>query len=149
MAQSLSQVHIHIVFHTKTMTIRRTDLPRLWAYIAGVARGVGSMVTIVGGETDHVHMLCTLPRTITMSDFLEEIKRNSSHWIKSLSPQYNEFTWQRGYGVFSVSQSKLPIVENYIKNQEEHHRRVSFREEYEQWLQQYDIAYDDKYLWSD
>lgn len=149
MAQSLSQVYIHLVFHTKTMNIQRTDLDRLWAYVAGVARGQGSMVTIVGGEPDHVHMLCILPRTISISDFVEEVKRNSSHWIKSLSASYAKFSWQRGYGMFSVSHSKTDTVANYIRNQAEHHKKMTFQEEYEQWLKEYDVEYDNKYLWTD
>ena len=117
MAQSLSQVYIHLVFHSKTMKIHRSDLGRLWLYIAGIAQKQGSYVKLVGGEPDHVHLLCTLPRTLSIADFVEEIKRGSGHWIKSLSPEYEKFMWQRGYGVFSVSHSKLESVTNYIANQ--------------------------------
>ena len=149
MAQSLSQVYIHLIFHTKTMKIHRADLSRLWSYIAGIAQGHGSVVKIVGGEPDHVHMLSTLPRTISMSDFVEDIKRNSSHWIKSLASEYAKFSWQRGYSIYSVSHSKLDAVMHYIQNQEEHHKKISFRDEYVQWLKEYDVDFDNKYLWTD
>ena len=119
MAQSLAQIYIHIVFHVHDKTINREHLRQLWAYIAGIAIGMQSNVVVVGGEPDHVHMLCTLPRSVTVSDFMEEIKRNSSKWIKTISPYYRGFSWQRGYGVFSVSQSQLETVRNYIANQEE------------------------------
>lgn len=131
------------------MKIHRADLSRLWSYIAGIAQGHGSVVKIVGGEPDHVHMLSTLPRTISMSDFVEDIKRNSSHWIKSLASEYAKFSWQRGYSIYSVSHSKLNIVMHYIQNQEEHHKTISFRDEYEQWLKEYDVDFDNKYLWTD
>lgn len=149
MAQSLSQVYIHLVFHSKTMKIHRTDLGRLWSYIAGIVQKQGSYVKIVGGEQDHVHLLCTLPRTVSMADFVEEIKRGSSHWIKSLSPEYAKFMWQRGYGIFSVSQSKIESVTNYIANQETHHKKITFRNEYEQWLKEYEVVFDEKYLWTE
>lgn len=149
MAQSLSQVYIHLVFHTKTKNIRRTDLDKVWGYIASIARNQGSMVKIVGGEPDHVHMLCTLPRTVSMADFVEEVKRSSSHWVKTLSHDYSGFSWQRGYGIFSVSQSKTDAVIHYIANQEDHHKKITLRDEYEQWLKEYGIEFDNKYLWSD
>lgn len=104
---------------------------------------------LVGGEPEHIHLLYTLPRTLSIADFVEEIKRGSSHWIKSLSPEYEKFMWQRGYGVFSVSHSKLESVTNYIANQEAHHKKMSFRDEYEQWLNEYEVVFDDKYLWTD
>lgn len=149
MAHSLSQIYVHLVFHVKTQCVQRQHLSRVWAYIAGVCRGVGSYVVEVGGEPDHVHVLCTLPRTSTVADLAEEVKRNSSHWIKSLDIDYAHFAWQRGYAIFSISQSKLTTVKNYILNQEKHHKKISFQEEYEQWLKEYAIDYDPKYLWTD
>lgn len=149
MAQSLAQIYIHIAFHVHDKNINREHLCELWAYIAGIAKGMQSNVVVVGGEPDHIHMLCTLPRKVTVSDLMEEVKRNSSKWIKTISPHYRNFSWQRGYGVFSVSQSQLETVRNYIVNQEEHHRKKTFKEEFVEWLDAYQIEYDSKYLFSD
>ena len=110
---------------------------------------MGSKAVEIGGEPDHVHVLCTLPRNSSPAALVEEIKRNSSHWIKSLDDHYAHFAWQRGYAIYSISQSKVDTVVQYIRGQEEHHKTVSFRDEYVQWLQQYGIEYDDTYLWSD
>lgn len=108
-----------------------------------------SYVVTVGGETDHVHILCTLPRDITVADFMERIKRESSKWLKIEFNTYNTFSWQRGYGIFSVSQSKCDIVKDYIDNQFEHHKQVSFKEEYERWLKTYCVQYSEEFLWTD
>jgi len=149
MAQSLAQIFVHIIYHVHDVKIRREHLDELWAYTAGIARGLQSKVTIVGGEPDHIHILCTLPRNITVSDFMEEIKKNSSKWLKSKDTYYHDFYWQRGYGIFSVSQSKVDIVNNYISNQEEHHKKMTFQDEYIQWLKEYNIDYDERYVLSD
>lgn len=149
MAQSLSQIYVHIIFHVREHAIKREHLDALWRYVAGIARGMKSYVVTVGGETDHVHILCTLPRDITISDFMEQIKRSSSKWLKVEYNAYSTFSWQRGYGIFSVSQSKCDIVKDYIDNQFEHHKHVSFKKEYIEWLKMYNIQYDENYLWRD
>lgn len=149
MAQSLSQIYVHLVFHAKTQVIHREHLKQLWAYIAGIVINKKCVVEVVGGEPDHVHVLCTLPRTQSVSDFVEDIKRESSRWLKTLAPSYNSFCWQRGYAIYSISQTKVDIVRNYISRQEEHHRTMTFRDEYEQWLKEYNVEYDYKYLWTD
>ena len=149
MAQSLSQIYIHFIFHVKETTIKRNHLGELWHYIAGIARAQNSRVVRVGGEPDHIHMLCTLPRQMSLSDFAEEIKRSSSKWIKTKDSCYRAFAWQRGYAAFSVSQSRMADTETYINNQEEHHKKTTFREEYLQWLQAYGVEYDEQYVLSD
>lgn len=149
MAQSLAQIYIHFIFHTKTIALKRNHLGEMWHFIAGIARTMNSYVVIVGGQPDHVHMLCTLPRTVSMSQFAEEIKRASSKWIKERDTYYKLFAWQRGYASFSVSQSKLKEVTNYINNQEEHHKKISFQDEYIEWLEAYGIEYDPAYVFSD
>ena len=110
---------------------------------------MNSNVIIVGGETDHVHLLCTLPRDITIAKFMEEVKKSSSKWIKTINPSYQWFSWQRGYGIFSVSQSQLETVRKYIENQEEHHKKVAFNEEFIDWLKAYNVEYNPEYLFSD
>lgn len=149
MAQSLTKIYIHFVFHVKIGSIKRDHLTELWTYLASIARSEGSFVVKVGGEPDHVHMLCTLPKQLSMPDFAEVVKRGSSRWIKGKGLEYQHFTWQRGYAAFSVSQSKLEDVTRYIDNQFEHHKRHTFREEYLQWLQKYEIDYDSRYVFSD
>ena len=149
MAQSLAQIYIHFIFHTKVVNIKREHLAELWNYVAGIARNEGSYVVAVGGEPDHIHMLCTLPRTTTMADFAEEVKRGSSKWIKTKDDKYKHFKWQGGYAVFSISQSKIEDVTKYINNQYEHHKKQSFEDEYILWLEKYGIQYDPKYVLSD
>ena len=151
MAQSLAQVYIHLVFHTKynSVTIREDELPALFAYIDGIIVNKKSMVIQIGGVPNHIHILCTLPRTVSMADFVEDIKKCSSKWIKTLNPYYSQFAWQGGYGIFSVSASAVEKVKLYVMNQKEHHRKMTFREEYEAFLQAYNIEYNPEYVFRD
>lgn len=151
MAQSLAQVYIHLVFHTKynSVTIREDDLPALFAYTDGIIVNKKSMVIQIGGVPNHIHILCTLPRTVSMADFVEDIKKSSSKWIKTLNPYYSQFAWQGGYGIFSVSASAVEKVKRYVVNQKEHHRKKTFREEYEAFLQAYNIEYNPEFVFRD
>ncbi len=99
----------------------------------------------VGGTDDHVHIACTLPRTLSQSELVKKIKTSSSKWIKEQG--VNKFFWQNGYGSFSIGQSQLSQLLNYIDNQVEHHRRRTFQEEYRELLKKYDIDYDESYVW--
>ena len=119
------------------------------AYIGKLVNTTGSKVIRVGGTEDHVHVLLMFAKTETIAHIVEEMKRNSSRWVKSLSPRYEKFAWQGGYAAFSVSQSKVETVVNYIGNQKEHHKRQSFHDEYLQFLKLYGIEYDEKYVLSD
>ena len=116
MAQSLSKIYVHLVFHTKysSVTILEKDLPKLFAYIDGIIVNNKAMVIQIGGIHNHLHILCTLPRTISTASFVEDIKKCSSKWIKTLDPYYSNFAWQGGYGIFSVSASQITKVKNYI-----------------------------------
>lgn len=151
MAQSLSKIYIHIIFHTKTTspTIYPEDLPNLHSYIGQVINITKCTNVWVGGVEDHVHALCILSREVTIAHLVEEIKRNSSRWIKTLSPKYNTFAWQGGYAAFSVSQSNVNSVLSYIKNQTEHHKRMSFKDEYRSFLKLYNITYEEDYVFVD
>lgn len=149
MAQSLTKIYIHLIFHTKEGTVKREHLQELWNYLSGIARSQNSFVVKTGGEPDHVHMLCTLPKQLSVPELVEEIKKGSSRWIKEKGRDYQHFTWQRGYAVFSVSQSQVDNVSRYIDNQYEHHKKQSFQDEYIEWLQRYETNYDPKYLFSD
>lgn len=147
MPQSLSRIYIHLIFSTKNR--ERNILPRfsdgLFKYMAGVFNQMGCPAIIVGGTSDHVHVLFCLSRTCTISEIVKEVKTSSTKWYKEKLGC--EFSWQNGYGVFSVSKSKVEAVERYISNQEEHHRHKSFKEEYLAFLKSYGIDYDERYVW--
>jgi len=150
MSQSLSNVLIHIVFSTKERYPFIDDHiePELYAYITSIVASHGGYIHKIGGVADHVHLFIKLPRTISMSHFLEEIKKNSSKWIKTKHQKYCNFSWQKGYGVFSVSESQFQAVVTYISNQKEHHKTVSYQEEYRKILQLNKVSYDERYVWN-
>lgn len=149
MPQSLSQVIIHIIFSTKNREpwIDAEVRPRLHAYLATIGRDNGCEVYRVGGVEDHVHIIASLSRTITQAQLLEELKKHSSRWIKEIASQCAGFSWQRGYGAFSVSKSQLDATIQYVEGQEEHHRKISFQEEYRRFLNKHGIAFDERYVW--
>ena len=151
MSQSLTMIYLHIVFHLKTTSckIKAEDIESLHRYIGKMVNVAGCQVVQVGGTEDHVHALITLSKTEAVAHVVEDMKRNSSRWIKTLSPYYHNFAWQGGYGAFSIGQSQTDIVIHYIQNQAEHHKKQSFHDEYMRLLQLYNIEYDEKYLWTD
>lgn len=146
---SLSNVYVHITFSTKhrQKLIDSSIETRLYEYIGGICKSLECNPIKVGGFTDHVHVLCILSKKITQAKLLEQIKKQSSLWIKKQGEQYNNFYWQRGYGIFSVNPFEIKVVENYIANQHEHHTRKSFQDEYIAFLNKYNIEYDEKYIW--
>ena len=101
----------------------------------------------IGGIEDHVHLFTSLPRTLAISDLLEEIKKNSSKWIKTNGDKYKDFSWQKGYGVFSVSASQHSAVTTYITNQKQHHKSLSFQDEYRKFLILNKVPFDERYVW--
>jgi len=147
MPQSLSKVNIHCVFSTKnrTLLITETIQKELHSYIIGTLSNLGSYVYEIYANPDHIHILCTLPRTITIATLISNIKTSSTKWIKKKG--ISNFGWQNGYGIFSVSSSKIDTVEKYILNQKDHHKKISFQEEYRDFLHKYNISYDERYLW--
>lgn len=149
MPQSLSNVIVHIVFSTKYR--QKLILPEiendLYGYLGATLNNLGCNTIIVGGHLDHVHCLCRLSRVVTQSKLLEELKKNSSKWIKAKDPKFENFYWQDGYGIFSVSQKQVSIVIDYIKNQKHHHSKSSFQDEYRQILIKNDIKFDEKFVW--
>ena len=151
MPQSLSKIYLHIVFHIKTTSpqIDEAHLERVHSYIGQLVNSTGCSVIRVGGIGDHVHVLCLLSRNETVSHLVEEIKRNSSRWIKTLGQEYECFAWQGGYAVFSVSESLINKTIEYVINQKEHHKKLSFKEEYIQFLKLYNIDYDERYVFED
>ena len=151
MAQSLCKVYLHIIFHVKTTSpkIDEEHLARVYSYIGQLVNNAGCKVIRVGGISDHVHVVCTLSRETTIAHLVEELKRNSSRWIKTLDERYKWFAWQGGYAAFSVSQSVIDKTVVYVGNQKEHHKKVSFKDEYLQWLRMYGIDYDEQYVFAD
>ena len=151
MAQSLCKIYLHLVFHVKTSSplILESNLDDVHCYIGQLTNIAGCQVLRVGGVEDHVHIVCQLGREQTIARLVEEIKRNSSRWIKTLSPHYRYFAWQSGYAVFSVSQSGLDKTIAYVNNQREHHKKQTFQDEYLAFLKLYNVEYDEKYVMSD
>ena len=149
MSQSLSQLYVHLVFSTKDRyPLLTVDLrERVHAYLATSLREMGSPYAVVGGVADHVHLLFEMGRIHAAKDFVEQLKRESSKFIKALQPRLNTFYWQRGYGIFSVSPTHRDDVVAYIHSQEEHHRNTTFQEEYRAFLNRYGITFDERYVW--
>lgn len=117
------------------------------AYLATVLRSHDCQTLLVNGAKDHVHALFALSRKYSISTIVKEVKRTSSSWIKDIAPTQRKFRWQNGYGAFSVSQSHLDQVRRYIENQEQHHRRVTFEDEYRAFLKKYEVDYNERYVW--
>ncbi len=150
MPQSLCKLSSHIVFSTKNRERWRDSNIRtdVHAYLAGVLRKKECMDVFVGGADDHVHISCVLTRKTAPADVLESLKRDSSKWIKAeWGGEYEGFYWQRGYGMFAVSPQYAGALERYIENQVEHHRTLSFQDEYRAFLKKYNITYDERYVW--
>ena len=124
-----------------------TVRPALHAYLATVARNADCECYRVGGVADHVHIAVRLSRTITVATLVEKLKTSSSKWLKTQSPDLAGFSWQRGYGAFSVGPANLDDLRRYIDNQEEHHRVRTFQEEYRSLLTKYGIVYEERYVW--
>lgn len=141
-------LYVHLVFSTKDRvpSIIDTIRPRLHAYIGGCAKTLNVVPLEVGGVDDHTHALLSLCATHRLADVVREIKHESSRWIHDTFGR-RIFAWQEGYGAFSVSESNVKAVQRYIQRQEEHHRRMSFQEEYVSLLKKHGIAFDERYLW--
>jgi REP element-mobilizing transposase RayT len=147
--QSPSSLLTHRVFSTKNREAMLTGevATETHAYTVGVLNGIGCPSIQVGGVSDHVHLFFRLSRTRTIADVVETLKTSSSKWIKTKGSPFSSFHWQSGYGAFSVSQSDVDAVVGYIRDQPEHHKRVSFQEEYRRILDRYQISYDERYVW--
>ncbi len=149
MSQSLSLVLLHVIYSTKNRFpfLDPTTRPHLHAYLATVARNLNCETYRVGGIRDHVHLAVRISRTIAISELVEELKTSSSKWLKEQNPKLRKFSWQHGYGAFSIGRDELDDLRSYIANQEEHHRTKTFQEEYLSLLKKYGVPYDERYLW--
>jgi REP element-mobilizing transposase RayT len=145
----LAKNWIHLVFSTK---LRRRCIdadiqPQLHAYQAGILQHIQSPALQIGGIDDHVHILFQLSKNLALAKAVEEVKRSSSKWIKDQHSRYQDFAWQHGYAAFSVSNSNLQQVADYIRHQAEHHRQFDFQKELLLILQKHQVEYDERYLW--
>jgi len=149
MSQSLSSILVHLVFSTKNREpfITRAIEPELYPYVASIFRDLKSPTLCISGTFDHLHILFSLARTVKIAELVEEVKTSSSKWIKTKGNEFRNFHWQRGYGAFSIGQSQVKRVKRYILSQKEHHRRISFQDEYRAFLKSYEIEYDERYVW--
>lgn len=149
MPQSLSKVYAHITFSTKSRKNLIDDKieSKLYSYLGGICKELECNPIQVGGYKNHVHILCLLSKKIAQMDLIQQLKQSSSGWIKTKGEQYSDFYWQNGYGIFSVSQSGVHAVTNYIKNQKAHHQKRTSKEEYLLLLKKYNVEYNERYLW--
>jgi putative transposase len=149
MPQSLSSILIHLIFSTKNREpfITTAVEKELHPYMAKIFRELKSPSLAIDGTSDHLHMLFALSRVMKIADLVEEVKTESSKWIKTKGPEFRNFHWQSGYGAFSIGQSQVNAVKRYISRQKIHHQRVTFQEEYRKFLKSYGIDYDERYVW--
>ncbi|MEO5713148.1 MAG: IS200/IS605 family transposase [Luteolibacter sp.] len=148
MSSTHLSLHYHLVFSTKNRVpaIAEVWRGRLHAYLGGVVRNVEGVPEAIGGVEDHVHLLIGLRATARLADVVRDVKAVSSRWVHDETGDRG-FSWQEGYGAFTVSASQRDVVREYIAKQEEHHRMRTFQEEYVELLKRSGVEYDERYLW--
>lgn len=149
MAHTFTNLLTHVIFSTKDRAplIQPELKGKLHAYMGGIVRELDGKAMIVNGTEDHVHLLLWMPPTLSVSETLRVLKTNSSRWVNREQRSRNGFAWQAGYGAFGLSHSNAQAVVRYIQGQEKHHRRVSFKEEFIEFLKKHGIEYDERYIW--
>ena len=149
MPQSLSSILIHLIFSTKNREpfLMPEIEVELYPYMASIFKALKSPALIINGTSDHLHTLFSLSRVVTIAELVEEVKTESSKWIKTKGRDFRNFHWQSGYGAFSIAHSQVSPVKRYIRRQKEHHRRVNFQDEYRKFLKAYEVEYDERYVW--
>lgn len=145
---SYSAIYYHIVYSTKgrRAAFNEAEMARLCEYKAGIIRSLKSTLHIANGPVDHIHMLVSLDPSTSLAEFVRTVKASSSKWVHQTFPQLEEFAWQDGYAAFTVSHSGMEKVAAYIRGQQEHHKKLSFREELVQFLKKHGIEYDERYV---
>ena len=151
MPHSFTKLTVHCIFAVKgrQAMIDAELRERLYGYIGGIVRESGGCLSAIGGTTDHVHLLIDLPAPMSVAEMMRVVKANSSKWIRETFPDQASFAWQTGYGAFAVSLSAVEEVREYIRHQEEHHRKRTFEEEFLDFIQRHGLKYDARYLWDD
>ncbi|HRH44378.1 MAG TPA: IS200/IS605 family transposase [Pyrinomonadaceae bacterium] len=149
MPQSLVKILIHAVFSTKNRSnLITSEIENdLFGYMNGIVENNKSKLILANGTENHVHLLISLGKTLSISELIGDIKRDSSVWIKKQDSQFSNFHWQEGYGAFSVGQTQVNEVMKYISSQKEHHKEKSFENEMRGFYQKYGIEFDEKYVW--
>jgi REP element-mobilizing transposase RayT len=151
MPQSLAKVIVHIVYGTKNRQPWLADphiRSELYAYNATVLKNdVDSPAILINGVQDHIHILCLLSRKFAIKDVIKQSTTETSKWLKKKGRRFRNFQWQAGYGIFSVSQSNVAQVKRYIANQEEHHKRFTFQDEFRELCKRHGTAIDERYVW--
>jgi len=149
MSQSLVKNLVHLVYSTKHREpwIPKGHRDALFAYQAGIFKQWESPALVIGGMEDHVHALFALSKNYPLKKLVEEVKKGSSKWMKSDGPRSCEFSWQAGYAAFSVSQSSVEAVQQYIERQEEHHRKMTFQDELRTLFARHEMGFDERYVW--
>ncbi len=150
MAQTLVSLMVHVIFSTKNREplITPEIEPELFAYIGGILKNHDSRLLDAGGTADHVHLLVSQSKNVALSSLMKDVKKDSSSWIKTKGRNFRNFHWQDGYGGFSIGKSDIPGLKRYVANQKQHHRKRSFQEELREILDEYGIAFDERYLWN-
>ncbi|MDR1680022.1 MAG: IS200/IS605 family transposase [Prevotellaceae bacterium] len=148
MSNTYTQIHIHSVFavQNRLALIKPVWQDRLYQYIIAIIQSYGHKVLSIGGMSDHVHVLFGFRPTQSLSELMQHVKRNSSEWINKEKLALDKFSWQEGYGAFSYSKSQISQVARYIENQEEHHKKKTFVEEYRKILIDFGLEYDERYI---
>jgi len=151
MPNTYTQIHIQFVFAVKNRTavIAKLWKDELYKYMTGIIQNKGHKLLAINGVEDHIHILVGLRPNESISDLMREVKSNSSKWVKEKGYTQGKFEWQEGYGAFSYSKSQVSNVISYIENQEEHHRKQTFHEEYINILKKFDVEYDERYVFGD
>lgn len=149
MAHTFTNLLTHIIFSTKDLmpTLDPDLKERLFPYMGGIFLELNARPLLINGPTDHVHILAVLPAKLAPAEIIGKVKANSSGWVHKTFSGRQTFAWQVGYAAFGVSPSQKQTVLDYIANQEEHHQKVSFKEEFIAFLKKHEIEYDEKYLW--
>jgi REP element-mobilizing transposase RayT len=148
MANTYTQINVQAVFSVKGREnfLGSGFREKLFEYISGILKGVGQFPLAVNGDRDHVHIFFELNPSTSVADVMEKVKANSSKWINENHFVAGRFEWQKGYGAFTYSRSQRDSVINYIANQEQHHQRRSFRKEYLDLLQKFEVEFDERYV---
>ncbi len=149
MATTFTKLLVHYIFSTKNRVpiITPEIEPDLFAYITGISKELNCWILAINSVPDHIHILASMSKHVTVIDFMENVKKSSSFWIKAQGRSFADFHWQEGYAAFSIGESGVPALQRYIANQKEHHRKITFKEELIAFLKKYGIEYDERYIW--
>ena len=148
MANTYTQVHIHAIFsvQNRECIIKQSWKEELYRYFTGIIQNNGHKLLAINGMPDHIHIFFGMRPTQSLSNLMQDIKGDSSKWINNKGLINNRFSWQEGYGAFSYNKSSVDSVIDYIKNQEVHHRKKTFTEEYHEFLEKFEVDFDERYL---